>query len=77
MKTRTRTDDGKGGFTETINEEQSSCTIKQSTKGTLSFEMKIYEDDPGKYLEQAKEYLKNIKEVQDEAKRLGLVPNVE
>ena len=74
MKTRTRTDDGKGGFVETINEEQSSCTIKQSAKGTLTFEMKIYEDDPKVYHRKAFEFLKEIEAVQKEAKRLGLVP---
>ncbi len=74
MKTRTRTDDGKGGFVETINEEQSSCTIKQSAKGVLSFEMKQYQDDPEEYKKQAFKFLQAIKEVQEEAKKLGLVP---
>jgi len=74
MKTRTRKDDGKGGFIETIDEEQNSCTIKQSSKGQLSFEMKLYEDNPAEYKKEAFEYLKAIKEVQEEANRLGLVP---
>ncbi|RLI55241.1 MAG: hypothetical protein DRP09_10525 [Candidatus Thorarchaeota archaeon] len=72
MKTRTRTMDEKGGFVETTQEEQSSCTIKQSAKGALSFEMKIYDDDPENYKERAFEYLKAIKEVMDEAQNLGL-----
>lgn len=72
MKTRKRIDDGKGGFVETINEEQSSCLIKQSAKGELSFEMKVYQDDPEEYKKKAFEFLQNIKEVKDEAIKLGL-----
>lgn len=72
MQTRKRVMDENGGFTETIMEEQSSCLIKQSAKGELSFEMKIYDDDPMKYRARAFEFLKQIKEVQDEAKKLGL-----
>ena len=74
MKTRTRTDDGKGGFIETTNEEQNSCLIKQSAKGQLTFEMKIYEDDPAEYRKKAFEFLEEIKKVQDKAKELGLIP---
>ncbi|MHA2022653.1 MAG: hypothetical protein ACTSWQ_03220 [Candidatus Thorarchaeota archaeon] len=73
MKTRTRVVDDKGGFVETINEEQSSCLIKQSAKGTLTFEMKIYEEDPIKYRNKAWGFLKEIKAVKEEAKKLGLI----
>jgi len=74
MKTRTRVMNENGGFTETINEEQSSCLIKQSAKGQLTFEMKTYQDDPEEYRKKAFEFLDEIKKVQDKAKELGLVP---
>lgn len=71
-KIRTRKDDGKGGFIEEINEEQSSCLIKQSAKGTITFEMKVYDDEPESFKKRAFEFLKEIKAVKDQAKKLGL-----
>lgn len=72
MKTRTRDTKEDGSFVETITEEQSSCLIKQSSKGELAFEMKIYEDVPVRYRTRAFEFLKEIKAVKEEATRLGL-----
>jgi len=72
MITRTRTDDGKGGFTEILTEEQSSAELSRNSKGDYVWTLKVYKDTAGAYVKTAKEFLEAIAEVKEAAIKLGL-----
>jgi hypothetical protein len=61
-----------GSFVETSTQEQSSVVIKKTSKGDITWEMKVYNDDPNSFEDTASIFLGKIADVIDKAKRLNL-----
>ena len=72
MITRTRDTKPDGSFVETFTEEQSSGELSMNAKGAIQWNLKVYKDDPEEWKRTANNFLMAMKEVKDNAMKIGL-----